>query len=150
MRTVILLLAFVMILAVSAFSQVITITQNVWANQTIANGTSYTSADLPIAYSGTDDRIKGLIPDSIRIVWEAIAPGDTNDVKIYISKSIFGNAAQSYSLVDSCKDDEFDYFTVPRASFTSADKFKIKLTGAASGNTGAKMWVRYERWFKLP
>jgi hypothetical protein len=127
------------------------VSTSVWAKQTVVNGTTYTSEDLPIAYSGGSIReILNCIPDSIKISWEAIAPGDSNDVKLYWSKSYSGNPAQSYTLIDSIKADELDLYTMAKTNFTSADKFKIRLIGAASGNGGAKLWLRYERYFTLP
>lgn len=142
----------VMVVCVPAVSQVVVVSQSLWANQTVVNGATYTSADLPIIYTnGPIKEIINCVPDSTRLSWEAIAPGDSNDVKVYYSKTYHGNPAQTYTLIDSIKADELDSYTFyGRNPFLNADKFKIRIIGAASGNGGAKLWLRYERWFKLP
>jgi len=144
------MIAFVL-LSSFCFGQAVTVSTNVWSSQSIVNGTTYTSAELPVAYAnGSIKEILNCIPDSIRIVWEAIAPGDSNDVKVYFTTSFSGNPVQTYTLIDSVKDDELSFVTLTRAQFTSADKMKLRLIGAASGNGNSKLWIRFERWFKLP
>jgi len=145
------MMVFLVLINSLCFGQVVVVGTNLWANKTIVNGTTYTSTAQPIAYTnGSMTGIINCIPDSIRISWEAIAPGDSNDVKVYFTTSFSGNPVQSYTLIDSVKDDELSFVTLTRAQFTNADNITLRLIAASSGNGNSKLWIRFERWFKLP
>jgi hypothetical protein len=154
MRNFILIMALLLLGAVSMNAQIVTMDYQVVANNTITNNEADTSVVIPLEYGGSNTPdLTGVRPDSVRIEWRATATGDSIKTIYSWSVNFMGSGYSSYTAVDTVDAAGLGTYLLPRSAYAASDLLKVKLLALAAGNTltsSNKLWMHVRCYYHIP
>ncbi len=152
---VVLLAALTVLVSVpAANAQTVVVDDVICANTHYANSATSTSDAIDLRYWGkTYPGVYGAFPDSVAVIWDAIASGDTISVQVSVATAYGINAVGSYTVLDTISADETTFATIANSVWKKKDQLKVKITALGSGNAvtaaNSKLWLKVRRFFTL-
>jgi hypothetical protein len=151
MRTLLVILALILVVSMSANSQVVTVTKNILAGSHLHSAAGDSLASLSVGYDGNVAALQGTYPDSIHVQYYGT---DSTVGKIYFKGTWGGGtyARDSVGNVSTTTASTWASNLIARTKYLGADKLGVAyVAGSGSGVLSThKVWVRLMYFFHLP
>jgi hypothetical protein len=136
----------------SAQAQVFVQDKDIFTNKHFADSAAYRDSvyTIAITYAGGQSDYYGQLPDSVGLLWDQDATGDSVKLYVYLLTQNVGGEWER-TLVDSIEVAETDKYMVPIATYTHAQAMGVLIVPQNAGNAkvsaSSRTWLKLRRYF---